>query len=284
MKLFVICSLLFALALADLRPIYEFEEWWAVRAFKPSPLMQSRFRGSRIVGGNEAGPQQFPYQAGLRLTIPGNANQGTCGASLVSTTRVITAAHCIDIVSSADVHLGAHFLNREEATQVRQTIPATNIFWHEDYNRATIVNDVAIMNLNSAVTETPAIRPIRLPRGADVDNDFAGELAVASGWGRHSSANVASEFLRFVQVNVMTNTACRVRFPTLIQQSTICTAGTGGVGACNGDSGGPLTVQVQGESVMIGIASFAFTSNCEAGWPTGFARVTSFVSWFNARM
>lgn len=68
----------------------------------------------------------------------------------------------------------------------------------------------------------------------------------------------------------------------------VCTSGTGSggnnVGACNGDSGGPLTIQRNGQSVLIGIASFVSGVGCEAGWPTGFARVTSFVPWFNARM
>jgi len=285
MKLLVICALFFTVALADLRPIYEFDEWWAVRAFEKPAWLQNRLRGERIVGGQQAGPQQFPYQVGLRLTIPGNANQGTCGASIVSQTRVITAAHCVDVTSDVHVIMGAHFLNNQaEPTQQRQIIPVGQITWHEDYDLATIVNDVAIIRLNTPVTFNHAIQPVLLPSGADLNNDFEGYLATASGWGRFSSENVASTFLRFVQVSVMGNTLCRIRFPTLIQPSTLCTAGTGGVGACNGDSGGPLTIQRNGQSVMVGIASFAMTANCEAGWPTGWARVTSFVPWFNQHL
>jgi len=285
MKLLVICSLFFTVALADFMPIYEFDEWWAVRAFEKPAWLHSKVRGGRIVGGREAGPQQFPYQVGLRLTIPGNANQGTCGASINSPTRVITAAHCVDVTSNVHVVMGAHVLNNQnEQTQQRQIIPVSQIVWHEDYDLATIVNDVAVIRLNTPVTFNDAIQPVLLPSGADLNNNFEGYAAVASGWGRFSSENVASTFLRYVQVNVMGNTPCRIRFPTLIQESTLCTAGTGGTGACNGDSGGPLTVQINGRSVMIGIASFAMTVNCEAGWPTGWARVTSFVPWFNRHL
>lgn len=220
MKLFVICVVFFALALADQRPIYEIPEWWAIRDFKPSAYIQSRFRAGRIIGGQEATRNQFPYQAGLRLNIPGSINQGTCGGSLVSTTRVVTAAHCVDIVSSAVVVLGAHFLNQAEDTQLRQTIPASGLIWHENYNSQNLNNDVAIINLNSPITPSNVIRPISLPSGADLSNNFVGDLAVASGWGRFSSANAASEFLRFVPLNVITELACRVRFPTIIQPST----------------------------------------------------------------
>lgn len=306
MKLLLICSLLFALAFADERPIYEFPEWWKLRDFEPSQWIQSRFRGGRIIGGNEAAAAQFPYQVGLRLFIQNSNNVGLCGGSLISVTRVVSAAHCVDIVSGVEAVFGAHVLNNDqEPNQVRRTVDLPGLIWHENYQPSTLTNDVAIILLPSAVPQNAFIQVINLP-DAELTNDFAGELAVASGWGRFSSANVASEFLRFVHVNVMTNTACRIRFPTIIRDSTsklfvilasailkpnllsVCTsgAGTGGanVGACNGDSGGPLTLQRQGQSMLIGIASFVSGVGCESGWPTGFARVTSFVPWFRARM
>ena len=217
MKLLVICALLFASALADLRPIYEFPEWWAQRSFQPSEEIQSRFRGARIIGGSEANRNQFPYQVGLRLTIPGNENQGTCGGSLVSNNRVVTAAHCVDIVSSVESVMGAHFLlDASEPTQLRRISPQGHFFWHENYNPQNLSNDVAIVNFLEPIWFIPAIRPISFPEGADLDERFEGQLAVASGWGYFGPENVLSPFLRFVEVSVMTNLACRIRYPSFI--------------------------------------------------------------------
>lgn len=221
MKLIVICAVLFASALAGLQPIYEFPEWWALRSFEPSAWIASGSRGGRIIGGQEAQRNQFPYQVGLRLTIPGNANQGTCGGSIVSATRVVTAAHCVDVVSSVDTVFGAHFiLDTTEPTQVRRTTPSSGLIWHENYNPQTLVNDVAVINLLTPITFNAVIQPVNLPTGADLTDDFAGQIAVASGWGRFSSAQTISPFLRYVEVSVISNLACRVRFPTIIQDST----------------------------------------------------------------
>lgn len=219
MKLIVICALFFAAALADLQPIYEFPEWWVNRGFEPSEWIQSRFRGARIVGGQEAERHQFPYQVGLRLNIRNSANVGTCGGSLVSHNRVVTAAHCVDVVESVVSVLGAHFLlDATEPAQIRITSPDGHFFWHGSYNPQTLVNDVAIINLPTSVTFSAVIQPVVLPAASD--GDFAGNAAVASGWGRFGPENVISPFLRFVEVNVITNLACRIRFPTIIQDST----------------------------------------------------------------
>ncbi|CRL05097.1 CLUMA_CG018152, isoform A [Clunio marinus] len=285
MKLLLIFALCVVGTFAAEGPIYEFPEWWEGRDIKQSEYIQSKVRGGRIIGGQEATPNQFPYQAGLRLSFATTQNIGTCGGSLVSTTRVISAAHCVDVVTQAEVVLGGHFINnRDEPAQVRVIVPRSGLVWHESYNPNNLNNDVAILMFPSPVTLTPQIQPIALPDGADLQNDFAGELATGSGWGRFGSANVISEFLRYVQLNVITNAACRIRFPGIIVDSTICTSGDGIVGACNGDSGGPLTVQRNGESMLIGVASFVSGLGCESGWPTGWARVTSFVPWFRARM
>ena len=43
-----------------------------------------------------------------------------------------------------------------------------------------------------------------------------------------------------------------------------------------------MVTTVNGARVQIGIVSFGTSVGCAAGYPTGYARVTSFLSWINA--
>jgi secreted trypsin-like serine protease len=46
-----------------------------------------------------------------------------------------------------------------------------------------------------------------------------------------------------------------------------------------GDSGGALVVPSGGTWKQIGVVSFVASAGCDAGYPSGYARVTSFLDW-----
>ena len=57
----------------------------------------------KIVGGEEATPNQFPWIVALFVD-----NAWFCGGALISENWVLTAAHCVDGASYFDIIAGAH--------------------------------------------------------------------------------------------------------------------------------------------------------------------------------
>ena len=292
MKLFIVA--LFALLVAanaednwdnvdwsKVVPVTEIPGFWEGREVAHFFESDEKTRSGRIVGGAIVTPGTHPYQAGLLMAFAGGT--GLCGGSIISTRAVLTAAHCPIGSSSTQVVLGAHQITVVEGTQQRITVPSSGYRIHASYNPSNLNNDIAILITPTTITMTAQRQPIAL--AAAGAGTFAGVLAQMSGWGRTSDASGAtSAVLRSVTANVVTNAVCAATYGGTIIGSTICTTTAGGRGTCNGDSGGPLTVPSGGGRMLIGVVSFVASAGCQAGFPAGFARVTSFRPWIDANM
>ncbi|XP_040158437.1 chymotrypsinogen B-like [Anopheles arabiensis] len=107
-------------------------------------------------------------------------------------------------------------------------------------------------------------------------------LTAAHGFGRTSDASSAtSAVVRFTTNPVMTNADCIARWGSTVVNQHVCLSGAGGRSSCNGDSGGPLTVQ-SGGTMQIGVVSFGSVNGCAIGMPSVYARVTFFLDWIVA--
>nr|ADA83701.1 chymotrypsin [Helicoverpa armigera] len=238
---------------------------------------------SRIVGGSLSSLGQIPYQAGLVIDLSGG--QAVCGGSLISASRVLTAAHCwFDGQNQAwrfTVVLGSTTLFSGGTR-----IATSNVVMHGSWTPSLIRNDVAVIRLGTNVGTSNTIAIIALPSGSQINENFAGETALASGFGLTSdSGSISSnQALSHVNLPVITNAVCRSSFPLLIQDSNICTSGANGRSTCRGDSGGPLAVTRNSRPLLIGITSFGSARGCQVGSPAAFARVTSYISWINGQL
>lgn len=128
----------------------------------------------------------------------------------------MTAAHCVDEATDGTVILGAHDrTNAAEPGQVRRTVDAAlgHIRWIPSWDPSLLRDDIALIQMPIAVPLSDIIRPVRLPTVDELNIDFAGELAVVSGFGVWSdSVGQSSTVVRFVEENVITNTACNIRY------------------------------------------------------------------------
>jgi len=241
-------------------------------------------RDGRIVNGEIAAAHQFPYQ--VAILVQRAAGSSLCGGSVISRSSVLTAAHCSDTrTTQFTIIFGAVNRNNiNELNQQRRVVPASGWIAHPNYSTLTLANDIAVINFpTQPVDLTDQVQRIALASGSDL---FTGEAAHVSGFGRFDdNTQQTSDVVRFTVKNVITNALCAQSYPSLmIQASTLCASGNPAINnaVCHGDSGGPLAVRRNGQSVQIGVVSFGSPRGCVTGVPDGYARVTSFHPWIVA--
>ncbi|XP_055601436.1 transmembrane protease serine 9-like [Uranotaenia lowii] len=262
--------------------IEELDSFWEQLAPELQALRPTSSAGSRIVGGQEASPNQFPYQVAV-LSIFGEAG-GICGGTVLTNNFILSAAHCLRSgttdATEGQVILGAHNRVINEPTQQRIDFGSFTI--HESYIATFLRNDIATIRLATPATFTPQVQPINLPALSEQSRTFAGMVGWASGFGRTSDDNqFASNVVYYTTNPIMTNADCVAIWGSslLIGAQNICLSAEGGRSVCNGDSGGPLAVREAIGSVQVGIASFVHANGCASGHPSGFVRVTHFLNW-----
>ncbi|NWR70692.1 ENTK Enteropeptidase, partial [Centropus unirufus] len=135
--------------------------------------------GTRIVGGNDARRQAWPWIVSLHFN-----SRPVCGASLVSDEWLMTAAHCVYgkqlKPSQWKAVLGLYDqLDMTQPSTVVQNIDQIVINPH--YMKRTKDSDIALMHLQNKVQYTDYIQPICLP---EKNQQFLpGTNCFIAGWG-----------------------------------------------------------------------------------------------------
>lgn len=140
---------------------------------------------NRIVGGQTAEPNQFPYQVSLRGKA---ANNHFCGGSIIRVNWILSAAHCL-INTDPDAFIivaGAHY--RTERTSVYD---AVEVIIHENYTAYNLRNDISVARTAIDIVFSPTVQPISIGDGSYVG---AGLIGRASGWGNLMVFHLQSEY------------------------------------------------------------------------------------------
>ena len=220
-----------------------------------------------IVGGTTTTASAYPYV--MQIT---NASQSQfCGGTLVSPTKVITAAHCVEgrTTSSTRVVGGRTYRNGTNGT-VSQV---SRIWIHPNYSSAETGADVAVLTLSTSMPYTTLPYVTSSQTGVYA----AGTTARILGWGTTSSGGSSSNQLRTATVPIVANSVCGSSSSygsEFIASDMVCAGNaSGGVDTCQGDSGGPLVIG----GVLAGITSWGYGC-ADAQYPGIYTRLTTFSS------
>lgn len=225
-----------------------------------------------IILGEPAQEGEIPYQAYLAIFRNGSTQGVACGGSLIRANWILTAGHCTHGYDGAQVSLGSTNINNMPYFDI-----SYNLFTHENYSRATLDNDVALIRLPS----NPEGANIATVEMADASTgDLVGATLRASGFGDTADGGPSSNDLLKVDVQGISNQECGQTFND-IRDSNLCTTYLNqmGEGTCEGDSGGPLIWNNAGSELLVGVTSFGALDQCEGNAPNAFARVSFYRDW-----
>jgi secreted trypsin-like serine protease len=132
---------------------------------------------TKIIGGEPANIDTWSWAVSVRVD-----NNHICGGSLISSTLVITAAHCLLVVrtkSSLAVTIGSKYLF---IVHQRRTI--SDVYLHRYYDAKRYIHDIALLRLSSPVSIIDgSLAIICLPTNLNRYYPSANRTVVAIGWG-----------------------------------------------------------------------------------------------------
>ena len=239
-----------------------------------------------VVGGGPADFSRWPFTVALL-----RANRFSCGGTVIAPTKVLTAAHCIERISPAKLSIIANRpqINAEGTGEVIRVVTAVP---HPDY-ALTRRHDMAVVTLAQATT-APAVTL------ANPDENFVGTavgtVLRVGGWGaKHPFGVKLARYIKETVERVRANQRCKRAYGKFEYsgKSMICTLGTKlsrfkplpiNSGACSGDSGGPLMVDLPTGPRQVGIVSYGGIPCGLPSAPSVYSRVSDGLDFISAQV
>ncbi|XP_050087791.1 serine protease persephone-like isoform X2 [Anopheles aquasalis] len=248
-----------------------------------------------IINGVEAAENEFPFMAALGYTYdePKVTVKYKCGASLITSNFLLTAAHCktrngptialLGTVTIADDHDGIE-------------IGVKTFIKHNQYRSSSYYHDIALVELENPVEYSILLMPICL---YDDPQDLPEHMILsAEGFGIvDENLQIASTRLMKVNLTTVPWHKCNQNFADAnllghrkllqgIVETQYCTIGELNnttelrSDTCQGDSGGPVQVMIEAKFRLIGVVSFGHS--CGSSLPGVLTRVAAYIDWIES--
>jgi secreted trypsin-like serine protease len=233
----------------------------------------------QVVGGGPVPNGDYSFVSSL-----GDVRNGTtayrrhfCGASLIDSNSVLTAAHCVQGTPKQPlrVTVGRTVLSGGGG----QTRRVSRIVIHPRYNGVSSDKyDAAVLTLSNPVRRIPAIR---LAGASQNVLEKPGRLATVAGWGNTIKQSPGGtngtnypDRMRVARVPIVSDARARDAYGPSYVGALMVAAGKEGKDTCSGDSGGPMFARRADKRYQVGITSFG--RGCAArGYPGVYTEVNA---------
>ncbi|KAK0427429.1 hypothetical protein QR680_010221 [Steinernema hermaphroditum] len=226
-----------------------------------------------VFGGVPANLGDFPMQVFVE-TKKNTGEISQCGGSVISTSHVLTAGHCLMDVATVALVFGA--VNPFSPDTVLRYGYMYNIHpqfsANETMDSMTIANDIAIVTFYPPVNLTNT--NIQLAKIVKDDSELLkSPKAIVSGFGTYAyqgNVSLTSDDLLYTEVDLFSFAYCKHVLDTEEEFANLTIgnpldhmlcAGAKDRGAGGGDSGGPLLVRHENELYQVGLTSFGSSNN-----------------------
>ena len=205
------------------------------------------FKGEKlkIVNGQRATDGQFPWQVSLGVTRVGNSLYAHfCGGSVYSKSVIITAAHCVVDNVPADLIITAGTMSLGDFDMRRYV---KRIIVKSNYDPKNQDNDIAILELAAPLKLVAGkVAPVDLltPSAESTLLATGVKLRVA-GWGVTQENGDVSRVLQWAELPFVSRDRCNepgANHGQVTGRMLCADFSEGGIDACQGDSGGGLTL------------------------------------------
>ncbi|XP_062538386.1 serine protease persephone-like isoform X2 [Armigeres subalbatus] len=245
-----------------------------------------------IIEGKEAAEGEIPFIAalGYKSTEPDKPYNFRCGASWISKSFLLTAAHCLRdrpiVARMGTINLSSSSDSNIQDSELKKLYP------HPDYKSKSKYHDIALIELVSPFKYDDNVNRICLY--TDPNDLVVDHVLTTSGWGWIDTDQSQSSILLKVELNTEPLKQCAQQYASEVgtlggrlasgvTERQYCAIGklqsSGKRGdACIGDSGGPLHYknETADRFFLVGITSFGL--GC--GWRAGiYTRVASYLDW-----
>uniref|UniRef100_A0ABM5GJI9 Neurotrypsin n=2 Tax=Pogona vitticeps TaxID=103695 RepID=A0ABM5GJI9_9SAUR len=245
-------------------------------------------RQKRIIGGKNSLRGGWPWQVALRLKSSHGDGRLLCGATLISSCWVLTAAHCFKRYGNNTrnyvVRVGDyHTLVPEE---YEEEIGVQEIVQHKEYKPDSSDYDIALVRLEGPEEQcarfSTHVLPACLPLRRERPQKTAPNCYI-TGWG--DTGRAYSRTLQQAAIPLLPKRICEERYRTRFTGRMLCAGSLQDqkrVDSCQGDSGGPLMCERPGESwAVYGVTSWGYGCGVKDS-PGVYTKVSSFVPWIRS--